>query len=108
MVDLTSLHPVINDKSPYDIFEMLLNSRVLWNMSYQSSNSSTQPFVLCSSENVTSNVLSVRNDVRNTSQLVVGDTTTYSEYDVEIIGEIAHIFHYCSIAILAVIMLEVS
>jgi hypothetical protein len=110
MTELTSLYPIINDKSPYDIFAMLLDSKILWNMSYHSSsvNSSTQQFVLCPSENVTSHVISVRNDVRNTSQLIVGDTTTYSEYDIEIIGDIAHVFHYCSIAILAVIMLEVS
>ncbi|XP_045174776.2 uncharacterized protein LOC123536056 [Mercenaria mercenaria] len=109
MVELTAIHPVINDKSPFDIFAMLLGSTVIWNTSenYTSSaNISAEQVVLCSAENMSSSILSFPNIVKNTSQLLAGDTTTHSKYDVEIIGEIAHIFHYCSIAILAVIMIE--
>lgn len=111
MVEFADLHPLIKDKGPLDIFSMILDASVIWNIpeNKTSASNTTQQLVECTFENSTSlSVVPVLKKNMNETESVPGDTTTHSQYDVHIIGEIAHIFHYCSIAILAVIMVEVS
>lgn len=106
IVDLVAIHPTLTDKTPYEIFSMILEASVIWSVPENDTSATSSNTSVCTSENTSLAVSSVLNQDANTSKQLIEETAILSDYDVDIIGDIAHIFHYCSIAILAVIMLE--
>lgn len=108
-------HPHLYDINPSEVFSMILNATVIWNASINETrvaNISSAPYIPCNAPETTSNstlfFTSPTTSTRNKTSQLLGHKTTMLHYDVEIVGKIAQVFHYSSIGILALIMIEVS
>ncbi|XP_052797344.1 uncharacterized protein LOC128229627 [Mya arenaria] len=113
--DIVVYHPILTNRKPQEIYTMILDSRISWPILTENSSGLNQSYThiaLC--KNVNSSFALSTYWVQdatlqeNGSSLVpdTGDSFAHIKSNVEIIGKIAHIFHYCSIAILSLIMIE--
>ena len=95
----------LQNLTPYSIFQRVLKASIYWNATSEHSVNKSTPCVLISGIDNTS-----RDSLADDMTLLKMDKLESSEHkaDLELLGTIAHAFHYCSIAILSVIMIEVS
>lgn len=96
-------HTELQNLTPYSVFQQILKATIIWNTTNdQTFNSS------CANGNSTKYDSSsvFENDVK----MLKVDKMESSEHkaDLELLGTIAHAFHYCSITILGVLVIEVS
>ena len=97
----------LQNLTPYSIFQRVLKASIFWNISTEHSvnmaNNSAPCVLINGLDNMT------RDSLADDMTLLKMDKLESSEHkaDLELLGTIAHAFHYCSIAILGVLMVEV-
>lgn len=107
--NMESLHIALVNRTTFDIFNMILDAVILWRIG-QNATTNFTTYVPCSELNSSMLPIHVHHSVNNAgnSSTYIPQAKTYHghDHDLEIVGKIAHVFHYCSIAILALIMIE--
>ena len=116
---MADLHPKLNQHSPTDLFNVLLNSEFIWTDDLNNTHLERLP-TLYRCSNSTMAVYDQENRTHAKDQGRVKDNITltlpdiihmvhgHDEHEADVVVNIAHIFHYLSIAILLIIMIEVS
>lgn len=121
LTEMKEQHPLIYDKNHVTIFSMILDSTVIWMTSSVNSsayevmtsvnnsdkNLTSYSYLPCMSQKLNFSTPILTQGSQNNSTLQPQSTSVPQTGDkIPVIGKIAHIFHYCSITILAVILLE--
>ena len=98
-------HIELHNLTPYSIFQRILKASINWN---STSDQTLTGDVSCAHVNQTG--YPAKSEFDNDMLLLKVDKVESSEHkaDLELFGIIAHAFHYCSIAILGVLLIEVS
>ena len=98
-------HIELQNLTPYSIFQRILKASIFWNAT---SDQTLVENVTCVESNRTER--SMESALADDMLMLKIDKMESSEHkaDLELLGTIAHAFHYCSITILGFLLIEVS
>ncbi|KAL4225267.1 Voltage-gated hydrogen channel 1 [Mactra antiquata] len=103
----------LNNKHATEVFSLILNATVIWTLSLnetRAENRSSVSYMSCVPADMTSNMTSwisssASTNINSTSSVLQHDSET-THYDVDIVGKIAQVFHYSSLTILALVLIQ--
>ncbi|KAH3888162.1 uncharacterized protein LOC127845958 [Dreissena polymorpha] len=116
--EIVMYHPILSNRSVSDIYSMLLDARIIWpirtNNSTEDDDLTDIPIdFVCPDEHSSINVSNIWireqlvRKINNSSFVAENvDSFPHLKTNLELIGNIAKIFHYCSITLLTIILIE--